>query len=524
MKKRFILAACISAMLVCGSAVYAEKAILPPNTVTFNGTCVDSHHRQYPLISYKDIVYFPMTYFDSAYLGLTANWDNATRTLEITKTGVSCAYRTYASETATPEVVDAAICSFNVVVNGKNIDNSLEEYPLLNYNDITYFPLTWRFAVDEFGWQYSYTDEEGLKITSDNSSIHDLTLPGLGGKLAAATDGEYWYYTGENNTILRTLVSDESVTEIIHTMPEDPNGGVWFEAIGKDVYLYYHIGGASMGRTYRYAINKDGTCVLSGAGSHHSSSIGANRYFYDGEYVKVDTYNSGQPGNSAVYYTVNEVQTQITQENMIFGETRKNGVAAFKNAYAVGGNIYVAGYSTADNSDSNVYSVNSATGEITCVLEGVTNYYAYSGWDNSLGAMTDMLMYCKNGTLYRMSAGKETEIISGVCDIYDAVTYEGYIFVAHTDGTKYQVSVFDGYGIGSVHSIIFETTEPGYFTRENGVIAFNCYTDGQPRFVLFNKLYGYLKTVDLPERVFFADGTLIYRPFGESRLVVSYLK
>ena len=53
---------------------------------------------------------------------------------------------------------------------GKAIDNKKEEYPLLVFRDITYFPLTWRFAVDEFGWNYTFDSTKGLNITSVSSA------------------------------------------------------------------------------------------------------------------------------------------------------------------------------------------------------------------------------------------------------------------------------------------------------------------------------------------------------------------
>lgn len=34
---------------------------------------------------------------------------------------------------------------------------------------MTYFPLTWRFAVEEFGWQYSFDHTNGLVITNPDA-------------------------------------------------------------------------------------------------------------------------------------------------------------------------------------------------------------------------------------------------------------------------------------------------------------------------------------------------------------------
>ena len=50
---------------------------------------------------------------------------------------------------------NAVLPNFQIQFNGKDIDNNSETYPLLVFRDITYFPLTWRFLVDSFGWTSS---------------------------------------------------------------------------------------------------------------------------------------------------------------------------------------------------------------------------------------------------------------------------------------------------------------------------------------------------------------------------------
>ena len=39
---------------------------------------------------------------------------------------------------------------------------------MLVFRDITYFPLTWRFAVEEFGWAYHFEEKTGLVITAND--------------------------------------------------------------------------------------------------------------------------------------------------------------------------------------------------------------------------------------------------------------------------------------------------------------------------------------------------------------------
>lgn len=156
-----------------------EYVTIPKFNVTFNGQEVDSTERKYPLLQFRDITYFPMTYDDCRFLGLTTDWDGSAKKLTITKETVeNPQYNSYHSSQNRETYIytegyesvyiygDVMSCKFEIEVNGEEVINSEEEYPLLIFRNITYFPLTWRFAVDEFGWEYSYDEVNGLVINS----------------------------------------------------------------------------------------------------------------------------------------------------------------------------------------------------------------------------------------------------------------------------------------------------------------------------------------------------------------------
>ncbi|HCF49320.1 MAG TPA: DUF5050 domain-containing protein, partial [Syntrophomonas sp.] len=120
-----------------------------------NGVVIDNSYSQYPLLVYKDITYFPMTYYDCRFLGLESLWNSHTG-LVVVKTDVNWDYHKYSASAKNSSSYNARVASFRVTVNGKEIDNSSKKYPLLLFRNVIYFPLTWRFAVDEFGWNYSF--------------------------------------------------------------------------------------------------------------------------------------------------------------------------------------------------------------------------------------------------------------------------------------------------------------------------------------------------------------------------------
>lgn len=136
------------------------------NELKFN----NNDQEKYPLLVYRNITYFPMTYYQSNLLNLNTSW-TAECGLIIQK-GNSEMPKEFSYETPSSEknskTLTATIIDSKVTVNGKVIDNTKESYPLLLFRDVTYFPLTWRFAVEEFGWKYTFDTKAGLNIRSDN--------------------------------------------------------------------------------------------------------------------------------------------------------------------------------------------------------------------------------------------------------------------------------------------------------------------------------------------------------------------
>jgi hypothetical protein len=141
---------------------------LPVFDVSLNGQQTTSTYRKYPLIVYKNITYFPMTYYDARLLGLSTKW-NKVDGLSVDKNeDYFYEYVNELNDYKNSNRQTAKIITSKIKVNGKEIDNTKEPYPLLLFRDVTYFPLTWRFAVDEFGWKYSFDNTNGLIIFNDN--------------------------------------------------------------------------------------------------------------------------------------------------------------------------------------------------------------------------------------------------------------------------------------------------------------------------------------------------------------------
>ncbi len=224
------------------SAAYAatEKVdvSIPDFDVMLNGEKMDTVYNKYPLIIYNSITYFPMTYVDSRFLGLETEWLGNEDGLFIEKTSTTVAYDAEKTEKMNQGIYTAQIPDFPLTVNGISVDNSKEEYPILTFRDITYFPLTWKWAVESFGWEYSFNKETGLDISSTNPKVISYDIddkrPALAAHEVASNEqhvdklsrnvvvtDEFVYYVGAEGEIYETSLSDTSQKRLIHKIDEE---------------------------------------------------------------------------------------------------------------------------------------------------------------------------------------------------------------------------------------------------------------------------------------------------------------
>lgn len=203
-KKVAILIIIISTMLL-SETVYGEdvSVSIPEFKVTINGHEMDNVYNQYPFIVYKDITYYPMAYDYARFLGLKSNWYKTERQKGVLFIGVAenptSEFKKYATTTPNKKYYTATIADYNLAVNtistNQFLKNNEEPYPILNFRNVTYFPLTWRFAVEEFGWTYSWNIKDGLKINSSNPFRPVINDKILGYTLPVVNRKEYFYGT-----------------------------------------------------------------------------------------------------------------------------------------------------------------------------------------------------------------------------------------------------------------------------------------------------------------------------------------
>lgn len=126
---------------------------------------VDNINAKYPIINYKSITYFPMTWNYCQSLGLSTKWDDTLGFYISLDTNIGKADLVQEiGEENTQKSYSAMLPNYQITVNSKIIDNSNEEYPVIVFRNITYFPMTWNSSVNEFNLTTSWDESSGFSI------------------------------------------------------------------------------------------------------------------------------------------------------------------------------------------------------------------------------------------------------------------------------------------------------------------------------------------------------------------------
>ena len=336
--KKIIMAVSGIALLASLSlpSVFAQQNVnvsLPAFKITMNDIIINNNERLYPIIVYKDITYVPMTYNDSRFLGLETKW-NVDNGLQVNKISEQLTYnpnKGYANST----LESAVLPEFKIGVNGKDIDNKSETFPLLVFRDITYFPLTWRYMVDEFGWTSSFDANNGLIINSKAVKTGSSTIP-VGGKVFSQVFGSITaiFDRSSNSQPGNLYVLENNITKKIG----NPNyiygvgylqAGTYGEYTSVDkvefanrwIYTLAVDPAVSPITSKNVRINIDTNEVQALDGSTVSDTSKISDQIYSKQFnnstVIIDRLSNKQPGN--LYITENNVTKKIGNPNYIYG-------------------------------------------------------------------------------------------------------------------------------------------------------------------------------------------------------------
>lgn len=156
-----------NAVYVAAPVSNTKKAVITSGSVKINGNTVNNASLKYPLISYNNITYFPLTYRNKVSLGLTH--ESKYGDIYIT-TGNTATYTADIEGTSTiGKAVTATIQDSYLYVNGRLYFYD-DAWPLLRYSDIIYIPMTYDFA-HTLNLDISWSQEKGLAISSRKPQV-----------------------------------------------------------------------------------------------------------------------------------------------------------------------------------------------------------------------------------------------------------------------------------------------------------------------------------------------------------------
>lgn len=411
MKLKFkVIIIAVILMVVLSSNVFAYNVnvTLPTFDVRVNNIEIDNENREYPLIVYKGITYFPMTFHDSRFLGLETKWDDSTG-LKINKSKTKHGYVDYNSSPYKSGYI-AATPYFSIEVNGKSIDNSKEEYPLLVFRNVTYFPLTWRFAVDEFGWDYKFTQENGLEISNPKHTglkVTEVKLPVAGKrdfhKGAFTVAGDYIYFEGEKGIIYQTPIDNPSVKKAVYELPMWTYGDSYvYPSLETDetrnfgngiAMLTYHQGGATMGTDYKIILNDDGTNETFAVGYLNRKVFGDT---FGNITVDVSHFPPPFPNNLSMKREGEEEFKAIGSADYVYGWVKNIGQSRSDDLYKIDNEIYLLAYKFNDEkATTGIHRVNINTEETVRICEAAVRKFMIE---------RDMIYFMDiDGYLYKIS-------------------------------------------------------------------------------------------------------------------------
>lgn len=378
---------------------------LPSFSVTVNGIKVDNNYSKYPFIVYNNITYFPMTYNDCRFLGLETDWKGNAAGLTTDATGITAAYLPYKSASKNSGSDQASIPGFPIKVNGKAVDNSKQKYPLLSFRNITYFPMTWEFGVNEFGWDYSFNNKDGLVINSDNIKLDQKKLPENRAKIVSGgvsdnvtvTD-KYVYYEDNKGRIIQTPLTDLSKTKEVYQLPawSYGQGEYVYSSLFVDngsAYLAYHQGGATMGADYLLRLNDDGTCTELQSSYTRTKTLGDKSFAY---------WTGGAPGAGNLFMKTGDGEYKsLGSPDYLYGwawtsNENSSGGRGTDDVYLAGDDLYILAFDMKSDKDTTtgIYKVNINTNETVRVSEREASAFLMEG---------EFLYYQNEGNLYRIS-------------------------------------------------------------------------------------------------------------------------
>jgi hypothetical protein len=178
MFKRFITIgiACALFLSLIPTEVSAAKGTVQVKIANFpvkvNGQLINNRLAKNPFIVYKDITYIPMSWEMFTELELSASWSKA-KGLQVYRDPVYGSKavskkkpypQNQTVKNSTSSTYSAKISTNKIEIAYEKISNDKEPYPFLEFRNVTYMPLTWKFAHTKLMIDLQWNKTDGLSL------------------------------------------------------------------------------------------------------------------------------------------------------------------------------------------------------------------------------------------------------------------------------------------------------------------------------------------------------------------------
>jgi len=160
MKKLFL--PFLISLIACNAHAFAATEVttqIPDYECIIENSSIYYQDSLYPLLSYRDVTYFPMTFDYCRALNLSTSWVEGKGLYIVYQPSTAHALPVYET-TQNTKLNTAVLPEYPIYINGKPASEVMkqQEYPFLNFRGVTYCPMTWELAHQEFAWETDWTD------------------------------------------------------------------------------------------------------------------------------------------------------------------------------------------------------------------------------------------------------------------------------------------------------------------------------------------------------------------------------
>ncbi|MDD3894930.1 MAG: DUF5050 domain-containing protein, partial [Syntrophomonadaceae bacterium] len=321
--------------------------------------------------------------------------------------------------------------------------------------NITYFPMTWNYGVNEFGWDYSFDSNNGLVINSDNTKLEQKKIPDNRAKNEdgtfkhnVAVTSKYIYFEDNKGQIIQAPLSDTSILRAVYQLPEWSyedgktlvNNGLY--AKNGQAFLTYHQGGAVMGTDYLIQLNDDGTTTLLNNTGYFIKNFGD---------ISIKYWIGPAPGPGELSIKGEDDEWHpLGNPDLLYGwvwrvSENQSGGGSSADVYLIGNDLYILGFNirSENTSTTGIYKVNIDTNETVRISEKEVTAFQIEG---------DYIYYQSKGRMYSFSLtdGKEEllkEMVKAPDRIAGFSVLNGHIY--WQDGLNQNLYNLDGENLNS---------------------------------------------------------------------------